>query len=269
MAVAVAKMKADYDTAMKKCKHYQEVDKLLVQQYIDVVEIEFISTLKKSKLGWYKVTTKEMIKHIKSKYGRITAQDLLENEDRIRTPWHPSTATMESFWKQHDDGLECTKDCPKGKIDEDRLIMCATANLRNTDILGFKEQLTRFEAKPDNEQTWATFKDMMNETYNQLSDKEKAPPTTVELGYGKANNMKENGLTDPFPHYCWSHGVTWNEKHTSKTCHLHRRHPLHVAEATLFNMCGGCNKIQCPHGEKAVWKPPQKPSSESSNGSDE
>ena len=43
--------------------------------------------------------------------------------------------------------------CSKGKIDDDRLIIYATANIRATDITAFKDTITEFEDLPPQEQT--------------------------------------------------------------------------------------------------------------------
>ena len=251
-AAAVSKLEAEYELQKAQYEYYQQVDQALLQQYLDTVPEEYYSTLKTGALGYHNVTTRTMLKHLKDNYGQITAEDLNENEERIKTPWDPRTTSIETFWKQHTDGKEYTANCTKGKIDDDRLIVYATANIRATDITAFKDTITDFEAKTPAQQTWAEFQKMINKTYKQLPASYKNPPTTKDLGYKGANALEEKE-NEPYPHWCWSHGVTWNPEHTSKTCR--NKFSGHVDNSNFFNMCGGCNRIGRRNGEKTVWKP--------------
>ena len=52
-----------------------------------------------------------------------------------KKPWDPRTTSIETFWKQHTDGKDYTANCTKGKIDDDRLILDATANIRADEML--------------------------------------------------------------------------------------------------------------------------------------
>ena len=132
-AVAVSKLEADYDLKQSKFEHCQNADQALAQQYIDTVPSEHIASLKKGLLGYHGVTIQKLLQHLHDNYGEITAEDLNENETRIKEPWSPhQTTSIETFWQQHTDGKEYTAQCNKGKIDDDRLIIYATANIRAT-----------------------------------------------------------------------------------------------------------------------------------------
>ena len=53
--------------------------------------------------------------------------------------------------------------------------------------------------------------------------------------------------------YCFTHGLTYNEAHTSETCN----HPCpeHDRTATMFNMKGGNNMIKRLPNEGIVYRP--------------
>ena len=55
--------------------------------------------------------------------------------------------------------------------------------------------------------------------------------------------------------YCWTHGLTFNMEHDSKTCSYKQTN--HQEEATADNMLGRCNRIQCHCQEGQLWKAPQ------------
>lgn len=270
-AVKIARADTEYQHAFQRYQQYRDVDNAIKQQLLEAVPDAYICDLKDPMLGWHPVSALTLIQHLETRYGKITAEDLAANEQRIQTPWHPTKATIEQFFQQHEQGLHFTKHCTKGKIDEDRLIIYATANLRQTNLAPFKDALTQFEASPTEDQTWTNFKKLITQVYNNLPTQDKNIVTTGNLNYNSANHMedKENKTNKKFPHYCWSHGVTWNSLHTSKTCHKHRRSPNHVEEATFYDMRGGCNRIMRPFGERAVWKPQPRPQASADSSSQE
>lgn len=252
-AAAVAKADSDFNRKRVKHLHYKAVDRALCQQYVDTVPAPYISTLKNATFGFHSVTTLTMLEHLQDKYGKKTAEDLIANEERIQASWHPSTATMEEFWSQHEDGQQFALNT-ENPIGDPRLIMFATKTLRATDIPDFKLKLTEFEAKPLADRTWATFMQMMDEVYTNLGPTAKSPPTASSMGYHGANHVSEDkenvSLETP---YCWSHGATSNPKHTSANC----KSPFenHNHSATFTNRCGGCTKIMQKRGEVQIWKP--------------
>lgn len=259
-AVAVQKLELKYNKELKEYLEHQAITKAVFTAIVNAIEPQYLSTLKNGTLGFHGKTLKHLAKHLNETYGKIEAADITANETRIKQPWHPQLSSMESFWTQHEDGKAYTAQLTKGKIDDDRLIIYATENLRNTNITSFKDELTKFEKLPDNEQTWNTFKDMITTAYNNLPTIDKTVDTTKTLGYnGSANAATEQNSQDT-PHYCWSHGVTWNKQHTSNNCMS--KFPGHVDKATFYNLCGGCTRIYRRNGDVAVWKPRPRPNNE-------
>lgn len=113
------------------------------------------------------------------------------------------------------------------------MTVCATADIRATDITAFKDTITEFEDLPPQEQTWAKFQEVINTTHRQLPESHKTAPTTQDLGCNGANALEEKE-NQPYPHYCWSHGVTWNPNHTSKTCRNKFHNHVDTADFTIF-----------------------------------
>ena len=263
-AVLVARAESTYKRDMERYQAYSTAEALLKAGVMACVDVEYYSTLENPNLGFHNVTTLQLITHLKNTYGKISAEQLIENVSRIQTPWHPSQSSIESLWKQHDDGRAFTISCPRGEVTEANLIVYAMANIRNTGILSLKEAVLKFDKLPAAQQTWTEFKDRITEAYNQLSDQDKAISTN-QLGYSGANNMQEKEHFDLFPWYCWTHGLTWNEKHTSLTSL--RPDPQHNPKATLQNMCGSCTKIQRRKGDVGIWRPKPRNNNNGADGS--
>lgn len=263
--VAVARAEAKYQQDLYEYKKWKELQRLIGNQIREAVDEAYIMDLKHEDLGWHNVTPKQIADHLLTTYGKVSSVDITKIEENMKKQWHPRDGPIEPYWKQLNDGLVATKHCTRGKITKEQALTYAIANFINSDVPGFKEAVKKFDNKPTAEQTLENLKVHINEAYNELPASDKAPVTTASAGYHSANNM-ENKENQPYPHYCWSHGVTWTDRHTSKTCHADRRFPNHNEEATFYNMCGGCSRIMRRRGDRAIWQPKFRPTN---NGSAE
>ena len=94
----VIKTKAEYELELAKYHEWKGHEKAFITAMRKSVDPEFLATLKDPKLGWHKVTPLQILTHLKTTYGKISPEQLTKNEERARTPWHPGTAPIESFW---------------------------------------------------------------------------------------------------------------------------------------------------------------------------
>ena len=251
--VAVARSTAKYDKELFYYHLFVEFDKALRTAILANVDHAYLLTLKHATLGWHKVTSKQLLEHLMKTYGKITSVEITEIEDKMKQPYHPSNGPLEPYWQQLSDGVTATKHCTRGKITEDQALTYAIANFAQSEVPAFKEALRKFDAKSTADQTLKNLKELITDAYNDLPAKDKAPVTAATAGYNSANNMEEKENQQPYPHYCWSHGVTWIPHHTSKNCN--RPFPEHNEEATFYNLCGGCTRINRRGKDKAIWKP--------------
>lgn len=254
-AVGVARDQANHQKENNIYLLSIEVEKAIRAQLLASVDEAYLLTLKHDDLGWHNVTPKAILDHLFKTYGKISSVEITAIEDNMRKPWHPSHGPIEPYWKQLLDGVTATKHCTRGQITKEQALTYAIANFAQSDVPAFKEALRVFDNKPAAAQTFAALQTLITDAYNDLPAKDKAPLTSSTAGYNSANNMEEKENAQPYPHYCWSHGVTWTSRHTSKTCHAHRRFPNHNEEATFYNLCGGCTRILRRGGDKAIWQP--------------
>ena len=254
-AVEITRADSDYFFNLNEFNYYMAVIKAMNTQIIDSVDEAYILDLKDSTLGWHKVQPKTITDHLLKHYGKVTSVEIVKIQETMRTPWHPNQGPPEIVFHRIQAARDATQYCTKGKITEDDATVTLQAIAIGTGLPGMKEAVRKFNNRPDVEQTYTNIKTAITDAYDELPAQDKAPVTSASAGYNSANNMEEKENQQPYPHYCWSHGVTWTERHTSKTCHANRRFPDHNEAATFYNMCGGCSKIMRRAGDRAIWRP--------------
>ena len=254
-AVNIARDDSNYHEALNEYNFYMEVNKQVLHQIIGSINEAYITDLKNAALGWHNVQPKTVTDYLLKTYGQIGSVELVQHRQNMRKKYHPSHGPIQLVYKQMTDAIEATQHCTKGKITEDDAVVELSAIMMDTNIPSMKEAVRTFNNKPTADQTFAALKELLTTAYDDLPAQDKAPITSASAGYNSANNMQEKENEPPYPHYCWSHGVTWTAKHTSKTCHANRRFPDHNEEATFYNMCGGCTRIMRRGGDKAIWRP--------------
>ena len=80
-------------------------DLALKSQLLDVFEDIYFRGLRDRHTGFTSITYMQMITHLYTNYGIITAVDIMENEKRMDAPYDPSIA-IESYCDQIEDAIE-------------------------------------------------------------------------------------------------------------------------------------------------------------------
>ena len=226
----------------------------------------FLKAKRNHLFGYANVTVLQLLTHLDATYGTITATDLDNNEANMEKEWSPNQP-LEDLWNQIEMCRAFAND--HDPISEKAAIRSACANLTKTGV--FTEGLKEWRKKPDADHTWQNLLLHFNK-----EDKERLLNTTSsQAGYaGAAKNGPPSHTAQPTAsgtptsnttpmYYCWSHGLTPNSTHTSKTCTS--RQPGHRAEATVDNMLGGCCVIKHQFGERSVYKNPRRPARNNAN----
>ena len=260
------------------------------------VDNKYISTLEHDITGYNQCSPREILDHLWTTYGELTADDLTANQDRMQSDWNPPES-IESLFERMSEGQKIAAD--GGEIlDNSTLMRWTYTILQKTGL--FERDLTAWRLKPTNEKTWENFQDFFTE---RDQDRRQNTTTTRDAGYANCTqvqeivqtelaNLMEQWLQDsptdtsPPPEapeaanatieslqkeledmkkklsnrkthkkstplvaqgydsegtpitYCWSHGITQNLHHNSKSCN--RKKEGHKDEATLHNKMGGC-----------------------------
>ncbi len=247
-AAAVAKLQAQKQEATEKKNYWDTADNILKKSITDTIPEDYLLELQ-GELGYHGKTTRDFIVHLKENFGKVTPEQIKEIEQDMMKQWDPNSP-IEQLWHQLETGFQALKGT-KGQITNDGIIVKASNIINATGIKDLKKAIQKFEALPSAQQTLATFKKDLTTVYNELSKEDKV--TTKDAGY-HANAATETGESPiTLDNWCWTHGL-WN--HNSKDCR--NKITGHIDDATIHNMCGGCDRIRRPRGEQAIWQPPRR-----------
>ena len=256
----IAAVDRQYKHDLEAFKCYTTTQAILKRILIAAVPDTYIKALKDEYFGYANTTTLDILTHLDTNYGTVTADDLNDNIKRLTAEWN-TMQPLEDLWHQIMEARRYAQ--PHDPISEHAAIRAALTNLETSGV--FNDALKEWRRRPIAEHTWNNVLIHFN-----TADKERrrTMPTAGEHGYANkaaANNKvdeeshKENippkkGIPNMF--YCWTHGYGPNSNHTSKTC----THPQdgHKMEATVDNMLGGCCVIKRRKNEKAIYRRPQR-----------
>jgi hypothetical protein len=255
---------------LRDFQQYYDTDKALVRAIIAATPLTYIETLSDPELGFAQVTALQLLTHLHTTYGAITAADRDSYHDRMRTPWSPPTP-IETLFQQLEEGKRMATLAAE-PIADSQLVRIGQHLIFKTGL--FPDGCREWRLKPDADQTWANFK-----THFARHDRDRQETaTSASAGYAgavqptnppetpdgsacavtalpsgpelialltelatlrktqPANSTTPRSLTSARG-YCWTHGSTTNSTHTSATCK--NKAPGHVDTATWRNKCGG------------------------------
>ena len=248
----------------KEHTSYINTEAALKKQLLQAVPATFTQKLSHSELGYANITTLALLTHLDTTYGTIQEEDLERNLTELHKPWQIDQPIETLF---HQLTICRTFAADTDPISEATAIRAGLTNLENTS--SFTEAIREWRQRPIAERTLANFEIH----FAQADIERKRTLTTRSAGYHQAATVQHNiqqkeneqansatttSKTAPPPtpiwHYCWSHGLSRNAKHTGHNCE--RPAPGHRTEATITNMLGGCNTIRRGKGEREVYKKP-------------
>jgi hypothetical protein len=260
-AAQITEANRRFDAARLEFQTYTIVEGLLKRQVLAAVDSIYLDELNDETVGFATATCRDLLQHLRLNYGTITPDQLEDNLRNLERQWQPPSP-LEALFQQ-------LKKCQRFAADGNDPITNKTvvrAALKNIEATGlFTDACRDWRKKSEATQTLTAFK-----TDFSAADKERLRQTTsASAGYHGANAVRAvpraaaPSVPSPAPsssssstpnyrpastprnfHYCWSHGLGRNSRHTSRTC----AHPKegHEQEATLDNLMGGCRLIARP-----------------------
>jgi hypothetical protein len=256
-------------------QRYHDTDRALLRALLEATPSTYIEALADPDVGFANVTTLDVLTHLLTTYGALTAADRDANLIRMQAAWSPPQP-IEALFKQLDDGNRLATSANE-PIASTQLARMGLHLLVKTGL--FPDGCREWRMKPDADQTWPQFKihfarqdrdrqeiaatttGTFSGTVNAVAPAPPAAPVNPIPGHGSANaivsplptaaeyatllaELARLRATNPAPSarqpprgYCWTHGSTSNATHTSATC----KTPAdgHVHTATWRNKCGG------------------------------
>ena len=133
----------------------------------------------------------------------------------------------------------------------------------------FKFDIRDWDKKPAADKTWANFREFFTEAnkdrikdmpasqlqhqaFTAITQRTGSPDPRFSPSFSPITIDSGGGSSPMQFSYCWTHGLTTNVQHTSKTCS--RKASGHQEDATLDNMLGGNNTIRRKRGEKDKYR---------------
>ena len=276
-------------------KAYLNVGQALKAMIIKAIQPVYINILKDPVLGFANITARQLLQHIKTTYGRITTDILVANSEALSREWSPDDP-IENLWMHVD---KCRRLATAGADPiTDATAVHTTINVLEKSGV-FADAIRDWRKRPDNEKTWENLTTSFNyankERLRDLTTKkagyhganqargsiehtlaeahatiralQSAAAASIAATQTRSTPLVTTPTTAPPTisniknwHYCWTHGLGKNSKHTSKTCN--RKADGHKEEATITNMMGGNNSITRRWGEKEVYKRTPRPPKE-------
>jgi hypothetical protein len=237
---------------------YVEAEKTLKQQLLAAVPSTFINELRDKKYAFARKTTLELLTHLDLTYGTVTPDDLQKNLQDLHRDWS-TDSPIEDLWAQLN--TCCTFAEDHDKISDATAIRAAILNFERSGV--FADAIKDWRRLDPTLHTLARLKS----DFNFANKERQRNLTTRDAGF--AGNAREpptrpdNSREPPTRpdtsrrsnmHYCWSHGLGTDRRHTSAQCQ--NKAPGHRNEATVSYMLGGCNTIQRRRGETVIFVPP-------------
>ena len=263
-AAQINHITATWQSDTKEFNLYNAVETSLKRLLLAAVDDSYVSSLSDNDFGFANVTTRQILQHLETTYGALDADALSANLELLKEPWEPAE-TMEPLWKRTRE-IQAVAAAGGEAISDGQLLISTRAVLKASGV--FDLDLREWDKKPVAQRTWVRFKEFFTEantervknlTAGQLqhrafgatasrpgtpgSPSARFSPITIDSGNGDANVQLS---------YCWTHGLTTNAEHNSKTCT--RKAKGHQEDATLDNMLGGNNTIRRKRGERNIFK---------------
>jgi hypothetical protein len=171
---------------------YTSVQQALKKQIISVFEPMYLEVLNENMIGFANISARDMLEHLFTTYGNITAVDLEINLEHMRRAWDPQQP-VESLFKQIQD---CANYSEAGGviIGHPQKINVGYAQIFATGH--FMSACRRWNKKPLADKTWAQFKAHFSAAHRQ--HKQMQGESAATAGYHSANasvgkNIRPNG----------------------------------------------------------------------------
>ena len=160
-------------------------DLALKSQVLDAFDDIYFRGLRDRHTGFTSVTYMQMITHLYTNYGIITAVDIMENEKRMDSPYDPSIA-IESYFDQIEDAVEFAE-AGKSPFTTSQITTKAFIQMFATGL--YKDECKAWNRLVPMSRTWITFKLIFTAAARELQEMQSMSGNT-----GYVNNVTQDLL---------------------------------------------------------------------------
>ena len=175
---------------------YIRTDQALKQQLLESVDNAYVEALKDSNTGYSQVTISQLLQHLYTTYGNVTAIDLQENHAQLTKPYDPNMPISHLFKQIEDAGAFAA--AAGAPFSDRQIIDNAYLLILSTQV--YKDECKEWIRKPINEQTWANFKLDFNQAYRERQTIQKLEKQGNAQAHFGANATTIDNEQAPPPH---------------------------------------------------------------------
>ena len=173
-----------YEAQKHEFHSYVNLQNALKKQLIGAVEPLFLQAVRQPYVGYANITAYDMLRHLYDTYADISAEDLEENDRRLREQWDPNQP-FEQLIKQIQDAIDLA-DHAGVPYTAEQIINIAYNLVERTGIFEMDCRVWREQAaNADAPQDWASFKAMFKKAHKEWLKYNKR--TGAQARYGRAN----------------------------------------------------------------------------------
>jgi hypothetical protein len=245
-----------YDTHMADYKTCKQLKVELRKQLIAAVPKLYLPP-DDPLFGYNKITPAQMLQHLVATYGHMTPDELEANEKCLEQEFNIDDG-IEALWRRISE-IQTLAASAGEPIPDSAVLRRTLQVLDNTGL--YTQGCRDWRKRPIAEHTMENFITHFNEEdverRRQLTAQQAGfhgANHTTTAATPQANNTRSNNTSPSNTsevhcegialYYCWTHGLSRNYAHTSKTCKTPAEG--HQKEATFKNMMEGCRTLMTP-----------------------
>ena len=253
-SLTIANTVRNYNQSVVSYHTYQAVRTALQNQIISAVAPTYLQALCDADFGFSDVEPYVMLAHLKTTYGKMTGIEVEQNRARLSESWDP-TSPIEDLWARITEIRRIATNAEQ-PISDPAVIALVLPMFERTGL--FLHSVNSWNSFELAEQTYAKFVTH----FTRANELRVTALTSADVRYADA--LRATAVTPPRAtstradndvivsgtkfYYCWSHGLSTYDGHTSKSC----RQPKsgHQVDATAFNRLGGVNTFNTKEDKK-------------------
>jgi uncharacterized phage-associated protein len=184
----IAERRTRWEQHVHSHQEYNNISNALKKQITTAIDAQYLRAIRDRHVGFANKTVQAILDFLFQSYGRITPQQLIENQKTMMSPWDPNTP-FEQLIDQLEDGSEFA-DAGSQPITDSQILTMAYTLVHQTGM--YFQELKDWRAKPVEQHSWTNFKTHMLEAQIELRLQQQA--TSGRQGYSNFSHHwnKEN-----------------------------------------------------------------------------
>ncbi len=180
-----AEREAEHDNLVEVYQTFLGVEEGVKDLIRDAVDEDYLIELKQERVGYLRVTAKDMITHLRSRWGSADFVDKCALINELNTPW--SAAEVPTIYFNRIE--KAIKQLSRVGVPWQREACINNALKAFKDAGEYDAAVREWEAKPEAEKTWDNVKKMITSEYSKYQRQHST--SAKSLGYGLANALED------------------------------------------------------------------------------